>query len=200
MDAIPFVHNAQGPSHSNNGFVVALAPSDLRADQWNGMHQVLAAQFPNTPVTVSTSEPFQGMAGIQAAFRNGLWMLRAAIQLGRVGGVVTSGELGVYRLLAKVNRPEDLVEFARDTLGGLLDEGPKHNPDFLPTLDAYLQSACRLHETAKSLFIHPHTVRYRIDRIEEILGHSVNDPAWREEAQLALAIARVQFPELLRSP
>jgi purine catabolism regulator len=184
-----------------DGFVVVLAPSDLRADQWKGMHQVLAARFPSTPVTVSTSEPFQGMAGIQVAFHKGLWMLRAAIQLGRVGRVVTSGELGVYRLLARVNRPEDLVEFARDTLGGLLGEGlaVKHNPDLLPTLDVYLRSACRLHETARSLVIHPHTLRYRINRIEEILGHSVNDPAWREEAQLALAIARVQFPELLRS-
>jgi purine catabolism regulator len=182
-----------------DSFVVALAPSDLQADQWNGMHRVLAARFPNTPVTVSTSEPFQGMAGIQAAFRNGLWMLRAAIQLGRVGCIVTSGELGVYRLLATVNRPEDLVEFALDTLGGLLGEGPKHNPDLLPTLDVHLQNACRLHEAARSLVIHPHTLRYRIDRIEEILGHSVNDPAWREEAQLALAIARVEFPRLFES-
>jgi len=197
----------QSPSYSigpvlsavKDGFVVALAPSDLRADQWKGMVGVLAARFPNSPVTVSISEPFQGIAGVQVAFRKNLWMLRSAIQLGRVGRVVTSDELGVYRLLAEVNRPEDLVEFARDALGRLLDEGPKHNPDLLPTLDAYLRSTCRLHETAKSLFIHPHTLRYRINRIEEILGHSVNDPAWREEAQLALAIARVQFPELLRS-
>ena len=183
-----------------DGFVVVLAPSDLRADQWKGMHQVLAARFPSAPVTVSTSEPFQGMTGIQAAFRNGLWVLRAAIQLGRVGCVVTSGELGVYRLLATANRREDLIEFARETLGGLLGEGPKHNPDLLATLDVYLQSACRLHESARSLAIHPHTLRYRINRIEEILGHSVNDPARREETQLALAIARVEFPELFRSP
>jgi hypothetical protein len=33
MDAIPFVRNVQDPSHSNDGFVVALAPGDLQADQ-----------------------------------------------------------------------------------------------------------------------------------------------------------------------
>ncbi len=80
-----------------------------------------------------------------------------------------------------------------------MGEGPKHNPDLLPTLDVYLRNTCRLHEAAKALVIHPHTLRYRIDRIEEILGHSLDDPAWREEAQLALAIARVEFPELFQS-
>ena len=182
-----------------DSFVVVLAPSDLHADQWKGMHQVLTTRFPNTPVTVSISEPFQGMTGIQVAFHNGLWMLRAAIQLGRMGHVVTSGELGVYRLLAKVNRREDLVEFARETLGGLFGEGQKHNPDLLLTLNVYLRNTCRLHETAKSLVIHPHTLRYRLSRIEEILGHKVDEPSWREEAQLALAIARVEFPELFQS-
>jgi hypothetical protein len=36
------------------------------------MHQVLVARFPNTPITVSISEPFQGTTGIHAEYRNGL--------------------------------------------------------------------------------------------------------------------------------
>jgi DNA-binding PucR family transcriptional regulator len=99
-----------------------------------------------------------------------------------------------------VHPREDLIEFARAVLGGLLSEGPKARTDLLPTLDAYLRNSCRLQKTAGALFVHPHTLRYRISRIEGILGHGVDDPAWREEAQLALAIARVEFPDLLKSP
>lgn len=183
----------------HDGLVTVVIPDCLDAGQWAEMHSNLSGRFPNTPITASISQPFRGMENVLPTYQNCNWILRSAIQLGREGRVVESEELGIYGLLTQAKSRERLVEFARYTLGGLLGEDPKHRIDLLHTLDLYLKNSCRLEKTARALHIHPHTLRYRIDRIEEILGHPVDKPDWREEVHAAIAIARVEFPELFRS-
>lgn len=44
------------------------------------------------------------------------------------------------------------------------------SPELLETLNAYLDSGRSLEATAKALFIHPNTVRYRLKRISDVIG------------------------------
>ena len=46
----------------------------------------------------------------------------------------------------------------------------EHSPELLETLGAYLESGRSLETTARELFVHPNTVRYRLKRISEIIG------------------------------
>src|SRR5690606_20453091 len=45
-----------------------------------------------------------------------------------------------------------------------------HSPDLLATLWAYLDNGRSLEATARDLFVHPNTVRYRLKRITEVIG------------------------------
>jgi hypothetical protein len=46
----------------------------------------------------------------------------------------------------------------------------KNSPDLLETLVAYLESGRSLEVTARELFVHSNTVRYRLKRIAELIG------------------------------
>ena len=45
-----------------------------------------------------------------------------------------------------------------------------HSSDLLATLACYLDTGRSLEATARELFVHPNTVRYRLKRISEIIG------------------------------
>src|SRR5690606_672681 len=45
-----------------------------------------------------------------------------------------------------------------------------HSPDLLATLWAYLDNGRSREATARELFVHPNTVRYRLKRITEVIG------------------------------
>jgi sugar diacid utilization regulator len=44
------------------------------------------------------------------------------------------------------------------------------SPELLETLNSYLDSGRSLESTAKALFVHPNTVRYRLKRISDVIG------------------------------
>jgi hypothetical protein len=46
----------------------------------------------------------------------------------------------------------------------------EHSPELLESLGTYLESGRSLESTARELFVHPNTVRYRLKRISEIIG------------------------------
>jgi DNA-binding PucR family transcriptional regulator len=46
----------------------------------------------------------------------------------------------------------------------------EHSPELLETLGSYLESGRSLESTARDLFVHANTVRYRLKRISEIIG------------------------------
>lgn len=54
------------------------------------------------------------------------------------------------------------------------------------TLVTYLATSQNIARTAEALFLHPNTVRYRISRIEEALGHSITSAFGLSNAILAL--------------
>lgn len=61
--------------------------------------------------------------------------------------------------------------------------------DLRKTLSVYLDSQCEIASTAAKLFVHRNTVKYRIQRCEEILGHDVSSPEHSLNLRLALTLS-----------
>jgi hypothetical protein len=59
------------------------------------------------------------------------------------------------------------------------------------TLDAWLRHRGRTEAVAKSLHVHPQTVRYRLARLRELFGSRLDDPDGRFELELALRARRI---------
>ena len=61
----------------------------------------------------------------------------------------------------------------------------------LDTLTAYLEQGSSLEATARMLFVHPNTVRYRLRRIAEITGRVPGDPRDGLVLRIGLAVGRL---------
>jgi purine catabolism regulator len=115
----------------------------------------------------------------------------AAAAMVRTGDCVSVfDDLGVLRFLLAPGARGDLQGFARDVLGPILEHGSGAPLDLVTTLDAYLANDCSLKRTAESLYVHAKTVRYRLDRAQELAGIDLGRQQDRFDVQLALNIVK----------
>ena len=63
--------------------------------------------------------------------------------------------------------------------------------NLLETAAAYLDGGLGLEGTARELFVHTNTVRYRLGKIADTVGYDVTDPHDAQTVRLALAYGRV---------
>ena len=61
----------------------------------------------------------------------------------------------------------------------------------MTTVEAYLDNDGNVAATAKQLFTHRHTIRYRLERVRELCGHDVTSTEGREKLGLGLKAMRV---------
>ncbi|MEY4102765.1 MAG: hypothetical protein RIR88_899 [Actinomycetota bacterium] len=73
-----------------------------------------------------------------------------------------------------------------------------HSPELLTTLSSYLDNGRSLEATARELFVHPNTVRYRLKRVSEVIGWDATGPREAMILQCALILGSIKEP--LRKP
>jgi hypothetical protein len=70
-----------------------------------------------------------------------------------------------------------------------------YNPDLLVTLWSYLDNGRSLEATARELFVHPNTVRYRLKRISEVIGWDATGAREALILQCALIVGSMAEPQ-----
>lgn len=96
------------------------------------------------------------------------------------------GDLGTYHLLARLAQGPELAAFVESELSPLLAHDARSSAKLLPTLQSYLDNACRKKDTAQQLWIQRRTLYGRLARIERLLGRSLDDQDTRTRLTLAL--------------
>jgi PucR C-terminal helix-turn-helix domain/GGDEF-like domain len=70
-----------------------------------------------------------------------------------------------------------------------------HSTDLLTTLWSYLDNGRSLEATARDLFVHPNTVRYRLKRISEVIGWDATGAREALILQAALIVGSIAEPD-----
>lgn len=73
-------------------------------------------------------------------------------------------------------------------LRALLDYDRKHSANLRESVEAYLRAHGDVRAAATTLCVHPNTLRYRIRRVEDIVGIDLSDPSDRMLLELQLAL------------
>lgn len=143
----------------------------------------LVAQFGAGPVVIGPTVPDLLAAGHSAAAA--VAGLLAAPAWPDAPRPVLADDLLPERALAG-----DLIarqQLVRDIYRPLHSSGTA----LVETLSAFLEQAASLEATARLLFVHPNTVRYRLRRVTEISGYAPTDPRQAFALRLALALGRL---------
>ena len=120
---------------------------------------------------------------------------RLAVNVGEAEGrpLLAFEDTGAYRLLlpAMSDDPAELERFYAETIQPLADYDEQYETELVTTVEAYLDNDGNVAATAKQLFTHRHTVRYRLERVRELCGHDVSSTEGREKLGLGLKAMRV---------
>jgi PucR C-terminal helix-turn-helix domain/GGDEF-like domain len=90
--------------------------------------------------------------------------------------------------------PDAAGALARAVLGPVLDLPPQDRSSLLSTLQAWFDAGGSAVETGKRIYCHPNTVRYRLRRLQEHTGRSLDDPRAVAELLAALDALRLVQP------
>jgi hypothetical protein len=110
-----------------------------------------------------------------------------------IGSMVNEGgdfqlgyqELGVKRLLYLVIDHPELDRFLSENLSPLESYDEEWESELVDSLRVYLDHGANLNSTARGLFIHRHTLRYRLEQIADILKVDIDS----QEVLLNLQVA-----------
>ncbi len=115
---------------------------------------------------------------------------RKAVQVGRrlhgARAITHFDALGVFRLLSQVEDRAELASFVAETLGPLADDRSEDAEDLRTTLTVLLDNNLNVASTARALHFHYNSLRYRIGKLERMLGPFTTDPRLRFAIMLAL--------------
>jgi len=73
-----------------------------------------------------------------------------------------------------------------------------HSTDLVTTLWSYLDNGRSLEATARELFVHPNTVRYRLKRVSEVIGWDATGPREALILQTALILGSIGAADQIR--
>lgn len=120
---------------------------------------------------------------------------KEALEIGRQihdgGHMWHFDELGIYRILTNLRESAEIKRFRKEILGGLLSYDEERGSDLVHTLETYFENNQEMSRTADHLHIHYNTLRYRLRRIEEIVGSFRDDPWLRLSIHMALRLHRM---------
>ena len=114
---------------------------------------------------------------------------------------------GAWRSAERLIAADDLLPeralagdaLARKTLiDGIYTPLADTSPELLSTLASYLENGRSLEATARDLFVHPNTVRYRLKRVSDVIGWDATGPREALILQCALILGSIKEP--LRKP
>lgn len=129
-----------------------------------------------------------GEAGPRPELAEALEDLRMLVDLARrrgQTGEVEAADLLTERLLAR--SPRLAVQLRRSALGPLEAYAERRSSDLLETLAAFLDCGLDRRKAAEGLHVHTNTLQYRLGRIEELTGLSLDDP--RDLTTFVLALS-----------
>jgi purine catabolism regulator len=95
-------------------------------------------------------------------------------------------DLGTYRLLLSMTEPDALRAFAESLLAPLDAYDRDHGGELTTSLRAFLANNARWETAAAELYVHRHTLRYRMRKVEELTGRDLSSSFDRMEFWLAL--------------
>jgi purine catabolism regulator len=134
----------------------------------------------------------RGTAGSAQRLRLSLIQAEHALLLARRAGpgiVVGADELNSPSTVVYSEASELIRETAAALLRPLRDYDEDRGGQLLHTLEVFLRSGGRLSVAANELYVHPNTLRHRVQLIEDITGRSLDSTRDRTDFDLAIALA-----------
>ena len=170
------------------GVLVPTPDEDRLLKVEEALERELPRSLSGLTVTIARSRPASAPDDFERAAREA----RLALNVGEAEGrsPIAFEDTGAYRLLLGTTSDE-LQNFYSETVEPLVAYDEQYETDLVATVETYLDSDANVPATAKKMFTHRHTIRYRLERIRDLSGHDATATEGRERLGLGIKAMRV---------
>ncbi|XOS94278.1 PucR family transcriptional regulator [Brevibacillus laterosporus] len=159
--------------------------------------------YPQHPLAIGISTPRASFNTLSIAVQEAIYAMKcqgALLPASEIQSVSHFDRLSGYQFLFPYHaQPEALQQLWEPLLVTLLQYDQKHGQQLLETIQTYFEECLNGQKTAQRLFIHRHTLKYRLQQIEEKTAGSLHDASHRWQLQLAIMAYHLQqilYPDL----
>lgn len=131
--------------------------------------KALAPLLSTHPELTISAIGFSGVGLARSAHDSAMAYLDSALALGLRGQLVTEATLGTVGLILGAD-PNALELLSTRTIAPLVHYDEENSTELVATAHHYLLEGHSIPKTARAMFIHPNTVRQRLDRIVALMG------------------------------
>jgi PucR family transcriptional regulator, purine catabolism regulatory protein len=164
------------PDRLDGKAVLALA-GELRA--------AIDEMLPEIIVSVGVGRPHRQLVDLRQSYYEASYAIRIRRLKSEPGVVAGFSDLGSYGLLLELQDTLSLQVFYDSVLGTLQEYDEQNSSDLVRSLACFLEANGHWGDAADKLYVHRHTLRYRMKRVEEITGRDLAKSQDRMEFWLA---------------
>ncbi|MGG2200658.1 MULTISPECIES: XylR N-terminal domain-containing protein [Paenibacillus] len=143
----------------------------------------LSRKYPNDDFKLGVSSTAQLMEDITQLHEESVASLKI---MKRNSNIVHFDSLGIEGVLFQAKNADTIEKFVYKKLGNLIREDKNKDMELTKTLFHYLNNGCNVHKTARVMNFSISGLRYRLQRVNEILQSDINRPNVTYQIYLAL--------------
>jgi PucR family transcriptional regulator, purine catabolism regulatory protein len=143
------------------------------------------------PIVISIGSVQPSLRDIANSYHEAQRALAMRHRLGLRDPLITFQDVRIFSLIEHHMDDDEAVALFKRTVGPLAEYDAKHKTELVRTAEVYFDCNYRLQQAADQLLIHPSSLKYRLQRIRDILG---SDPFFDKDHldyYLATKIARL---------
>lgn len=139
-------------------------------------------------VVIGQSDLREARAQMGASLCEALYAARAAKLCGKAE--LAAHELGLYAYLFPMSENPFVCDRCRRVLSAIREYDAQNHTNLEQTALVYVKENMEIAAAAKVLFQHPNTVRYRLSKIQRIIGME-DDPLFAPMLSLTVSLSRI---------
>ncbi|MBB6453368.1 purine catabolism regulator [Salirhabdus euzebyi] len=178
LDSLMLLTSVSGQNdeeRQKNSFAIA----EEIVKQWNYF-------FSDHPIIIGIGKCYEDMTKLYKSASEAKLAITLSNLITPTDSIIHFNDLGMYELLINMKDSGiNLEAFYKDNIGKLIEQS-KQGLDLLETLDVYLKNNQNMTTTASELFIHRHTLKYRLEQIEAKTGLQFQSADKRMQIHLAI--------------
>lgn len=175
---------------------VSLPDEDCDVELVVSSFQTGLSQRMASPISVGVSQVHHGISKLTGSLEEARSALLLGAKLNGEGKTYLYSSFGLYSLFVNSQTNSHLEQYFSETIKPLVEYDKKQKTEFIHTLEVYFSTNLELRETSRQLYIHRHTLSYRLKRIEEITGRS----PFNYPDRLYLEVGLLLLPFITREP
>jgi sugar diacid utilization regulator len=172
---------------------IALVPESGRTLEKiaGGMMSGISEDFKELSVVCGIGNIYDRVENFRESIKEAQKIVRIMNRLGMYGKIRKYGDMHIYMMLNELNDNKILREIYRKNLGPLISYDKANSNNLCETLKVFLEQDKNINVTADLLYIHRNTLKYRLSKIEDLCGKSLDNSYDSFELFLAFYIENI---------